>query len=194
MLNLTLNIFEQPWVLVAVGFWLTLAVWIASRFWPLKFTRKHLLIGPIVIALAFAVDYLVVTDREKIETIMDTIVKATEEERAEDIVQYIAGDYRDSFHHSGEAFNAFCRQIFSKPQIEKHGFRSQQLDIQKSRATVWITIYTWFDERSQWIKAMPVAKTVWRLELSKQQDKSWLIDSIELVELNDQEVDWATSK
>ncbi len=94
-LNLSLNIFEHPWALVAVGAWLILAVWIASRYWPLKFTRKHLLIGPIVIALAFAVDYLVVTDREKIETIMDIVVEATQEERAEDIVQYISGDYCD---------------------------------------------------------------------------------------------------
>ena len=89
---LTLNTFEQPWTLVVIGIWLILAVWIAARYWPLKFTRKHLLIGPIVIALAFAVDYLVVTNREKIQTIMDTIVKAAEEEQAEDIIQFISAD------------------------------------------------------------------------------------------------------
>jgi len=191
---LTLNIFEQPWTLVVIGAWLILAVWIASRYWPLKFTRKHLLIGPIVIALAFAVDYLVVTDREKIETIMDTVVKAAEEEQAEDIIQFISADYRDSFHDSRESFTSLCRQIFSKPQIEKNWITDQQLDLAETQANVWITAVSRLDERNQWAAGISVIKTAWRLEFSKQPDKSWLIDTIEFIELGDQEVDWTVSK
>ena len=192
--NIRLNIFEQPWTLVVIGAWLILAVWIASRFWPLKFTRKHLFIGPIVIVLAFALDYLVVTDREKIETIMDTIVKATEEEQAENIVQFISPDYRDSSHKSGESFTHFCRQIFSNPQIEKNWVTDQQLELDKTQASIWITAVTRLDERNQWAAGISVIKTAWRLEFSKQPDKSWLIDTIELLELNDQPVDWTASK
>ena len=100
-----LRLFDQPWTLVAIGAWLILAVLIASRFWPLKFTRKHLLIGPAVIALAFALDWLIVTDTEKIETIMDTLVEATREERPEDIIKYISPNYSDSSHSSRESFS-----------------------------------------------------------------------------------------
>ena len=194
MSNININIFEQPWTLVFIGAWLELTVLIAARFWPLKFTRKHLLIGLALIALAFAVDYLVVTDKEKMETIMATIVKATEEEQAEDIIQFISPDYRDSFHHSGQAFSAFCRQIFSHPQIEKNWVTQRKLELGEARASVWITAITRLDERNQWAAGLTVIKTAWRLEFSKQPDKSWLIDNIEFIELNDQEVDWTASK
>ena len=173
-----LNIFEHPWALVAIGAWLGLTVLIASRFWPLKFTRKHLLIAPAVIALAFALDWLIVTDTEKIETIMATIVKATEEERPEDIIKYISPDYRDSFHRSRESFSWFCRQMFSQPQIEKNWITDQQLELDKPQATVWITAVTRLDQRNQWSAGISVIKTAWRLEFSKQPDKSWLIDTI----------------
>jgi len=189
-----LNIFDQPWTLAVIGVWLELAVLIGARFWPLRFSRKHLLIAPAMIGLAFAVDYLVVTDREKVETVMATVVKASQQEQAEDIIKCISPDYRDRLHSSREAFSWFCRQIFSQPQIEKNWVRNQQLELQKFRATVRITVYTWMDERSPWYQGMPVAKTVWRLELSKQPDKSWLISNIELIELNDEPTDWTVSK
>ena len=188
------NIFDQPWTLTAIGAWLILAVLIAARFWPLKFTRKHLLIGPALIALAFALDYLVVTDREKIETIVATVVEATQEEQAEDIIKFIAPEYRDSFHTSPESFAWFCRQIFSQPQIEKNWLPNKELEIRKTEATIHITAITELDERNQWTPGLSLIKTSWRLEFSKQPDKSWLIDTIEFIELNDQKVDWKASK
>lgn len=189
-----LKIFDQPWTLAAIGAWLILAVWIAARFWPLKFTRKHLLIGPALIVLALALDYIVVTDKEKIETIMDTVVQATQAEQAEDIIKFIAPEYRDSFHTSAESFAWFCRQIFSQPQIEKNWITDQRLELAESKSTVWITAVTRLDERNQWTPGLSVIKTAWRLDFSKQSDKSWLIDTIEFIELSDQEVDWTASK
>ena len=125
---------------------------------------------------------------------MDTIVKATQEERADDIVRFISPGYSDSFHHSRESFAVFCRQIFSQPQIEKNWVADQQLELAKTRASVWITAVTRLDERNQWATGISVIKTAWRLDFSKQPDKSWLIDTIEFIELNDQKVDWTVSK
>ncbi|NIA07587.1 MAG: hypothetical protein GWP14_08140, partial [Actinobacteria bacterium] len=64
----------------------------------------------------------------------------------------------------------------------------------KTRASVWITAVTRLDERNQWATGISVIKTAWRLDFSKQPDKSWLIDTIEFIELNDQKVDWTVSK
>ena len=186
-----LKIFDQPWTLLVIGVWLIIAVLIAARFWPLKFTRKHLLIGPAVIALAFALDYFVVTDREKIETIMDTLVWATQEEQAEDIVKFISPDYTDKNHRSREVFNQVCRKILSQPQIEKNWVTDQQLEFNKPRATVMITVLTQLDPRNRWIAGVSVIKTSWILDFSKQPDKSWLIDKVVLDKFNDEEVDWA---
>jgi len=192
--NLNLNILEQPWTLLAVGILAELFVLIAARFYPLKFTRKHLLVGPAVIALAFAVDYLVVTDREKIETIMDTLVKATEEEHAEDVIRFISPDYSDSYHRSPEHFNAFCRQLLSEPQIEKNYVTNQKLDLAGVKATVLIAAISRLDPGNKWSAGIGAVKTAWRLEFSRQPDKSWLIHNIEFIELDDQQVDWTASK
>ena len=189
-----LNIFEKPWLLAAIGFWLTVAVFILARFWPLKFTRKHLLIGPALIALAFALDYLIVTDKEKIENIIATVVQATQEEQALDFIRFISPDYADSFHHSRESFAAFCRQIFSQPQIEKNWITDQRLELVKTQATVYITAITQLDQRNQWNAGLNFIKTAWQLQFSRQPDKTWLIRNIELIELNDQPVDWTVSK
>lgn len=189
-----LKIFDQPWTLTAIGAWLILAVWIAARFWPLKFTRKHLLIGPALIVLALALDYLIVTDREKIDTIIATVVQAAQDEQAEDIIKFIAPEYRDSFHTSRESFAWFCRQLFSQPQIEKNWLPNKELKIRKTEAAVHITAITELDERNQWTAGLSVIKTAWRLEFSKQPDKSWLIRNIELIELGDEPVDWTVSK
>lgn len=189
-----INIFEQPWTLAAIGFWLTVAVLILSRFWPLKFTRKHLLIGPALIALGFALDYFVVTDREKIETIMSTLVEATEQEQAEDIIQFLAPNYGDSRHTSPESFSMFCRQIFSQPQIEENWVPDQQLLLDAPQANVWITAVTRLDEANQFTAGLSIIKTAWRLDFRKQPDRSWLIEDIELLEFNDQPVDWTVFK
>ncbi len=189
-----MNIFYQPWTLVIIGLSAELAVLIGARFWPLKVRRKHLLIGPILIGLAFGLDYLVTTDTEKIEAIIATVVQAAQEEQAEDIISFIAPDYADSFHHSRESFAAFCRQIFSQPQIEKNWLTNKEFKLRKTEATVWITAVTRLDERNQWTAGLSVIKTTWRLEFSRQPDKSWLITTIELIGLGDKLVDWKVSK
>ena len=189
-----LNIFEKPWLLAAIGFWLTVAVFILARFWPLKFTRKHLLLGPALIALGFALDYLVVTDREKIETIMSTLVKATQHERAEDIIQFIAPNYHDRAHTSRESFSRFCRYIFSQPQIDYNWVTDQQLELDRPQAKVWITARTRLDEANQFLAGVSVIETTWELGFRKQPDKSWLIETIEWRKFNGQPVDWTVMK
>ena len=189
-----LTILTQPSAFVIIGLFAELAVLVGARFWPLQVRRRHLLIGPILIVLGLGLDYLVATDREKIETIIATVVQATQEEQAEDIIRFISPDYADSFHHSRESFAAFCRQIFSQPQIEKNWLTNKELKIRKTEATVWITAVTKLDERNQWTAGLSVIKTTWRLEFSRQPDKSWLITTIELIELGDELVDWKVSK
>ena len=118
----------------------------------------------------------------------------TKQEQAEDIIKYISPDYRDGLYPSRELFAAHCRQIFSQPQIEKNWITDQQLELTKTQANVWITAVTRLDERNQWAAGLSVIKTAWRLEFNKQPDKSWLIGTIEFIELDGQEVDWTASK
>jgi hypothetical protein len=184
-----MNVFYQPWTLVIIGLSVELALLIGARFWPLKIRRKHLLIGPILIGLAFGLDYLVTTDTEKIEAVVATIVKASEEEKPEQIIACIGPTFRSSLHDSRELFAHMCRQLFSKPQIETNWLRDLQLELDKTKANVRITIVSRMDKHSSWAQWLPVAKTVWEIRLEKQPDKTWLIVRLELVELNNEPLD-----
>ncbi len=183
-----MNILEQPWTLVVVGLLAELAVLIGARFWPLKIRRKHLLIGPILIVLGFGFDYLVTTDREKVETVMATVAKATEDENAEQIIECIGPTYRGRLEGSRERFAKFCRRLFRQPLIERNLRQHLQLQMDKTKATVRVTAWSQLDKRSRW-GLIPVVKTVWEVRLRKQPDKSWLIVWIDLVELKGQQMD-----
>ncbi len=184
-----LNIFEQPWTLAVIGLLAELAVLIGARFWPLKVRRKHLLIGPILIVLGLGLDYLVATDREKIEVVIAKVVKATEEENAEQIIECIGLTYHGRLEDSRQLFAQFCRQLFSQPQIKKNWLLDKQLQLGKTKATLRITARSQIDERSQWSQWLLVAETVWEVQFHKQPDKSWLIVWIDLVELNGERMD-----
>jgi len=193
-LSEALNIFEQPWTLVVIGLLAEVAVLIGARFWPLKVCRKHLLIGPILIVLGLGLDYLLTTDREKIEAVVAKVVKATEEERAEQIIECIGPDYHGRLEDSRELFAHFCRQLFSQPQIQKNRLLDQQLRLDKTKATLRITARSWIDKRSQWAQWLPLAKTVWEIRFEKQPDKTWLIVWIDLLELNNEPLDWTADQ
>ena len=188
-----LNVFEQPWTLLAIGLWLDVAILIGARYRPLKFGRKHLLLGVALVVLAFALDYMVATDCEKINTVITKIVKASEQENAQQIINYIGPDYDGRVQESRQGFAAFARQLFSGPLIEKNYILERKLQLGKNTAVFQITAVSELDKSSQWAAWMPVAKTVWQVRLQKQPDKAWLIVWLDLLELNNEPVDTPSS-
>lgn len=187
---LSFNVLEQPWAWAAVGVWLFFGFWMAGHFWLLKITRKHLLIGPVVVLLAFGLDWLVTTDREKIETVVAKIARATKEEDAEEIIRHIGAGYAGQLGASREVFASYCRMTFKRPQIEDHLSVKHEVQLDKDRATVQIVAFSQLDKRSQWAAAMGSAKTVWEVRLTKQADKNWKIVWIDILEFNNEKVDW----
>ena len=189
-MELSVNIFEQPWTLIVIGLSVELAVLIGVRFWPLKVRRKHLLSGPILIVLALGFDYLVTTDTEKIEAVINTVVKAAEEENAEQIIACVGPTFHGKIGDSRELFAHFCRQLFSQPQIEKNQLWSPQVQLDNTKATVRFTLWTNIDKRSPWAQWFSKATTVWEFRLEKQPDNTWLIVWIDFLELNGKRLNW----
>ena len=188
----SINVFEQPWVWAAIGLWLSIGLLLAKRRWPLSLSRKHLLIGPLLVVLAFGLDWLMTTDREKIETVVAKIARATKEENAEEIISHIGPGYRGQLGHSRQVFAELCRQIFSSPQIQDNWLLKRELALADGEAMAHITALSQLDQQSEWAVFSP-AKTVWQVELTKQPNGSWKIVWIELLELNNQRIDWDSS-
>ena len=94
------NVFEQPWLLLAASAVVLLAV---ALFRPQRHKFWFWLFPVIIAASAFAFDYFVQTDVEKIQNTIAGLVKAAEKEDVDAISPLVSNDYHDSFHESRRA-------------------------------------------------------------------------------------------
>jgi uncharacterized membrane protein YeiB len=185
------NVFDQPWTLLAVAVIALLVVLMLRRTSPDKW-RWWLLLVPIFLALlAFALDKFVETDTEKITKVIDTGIKAVEEENLKAIDAIIAANYHDSYHNTKKDLMYYCESLLSQPFVEKNKKTSLEIEKSAAEATAFLTVLTHFDKESyiyQNYKPFMLIKV--KLNLQKQADKSWLINRAEILEIDRQSVKW----
>ncbi|MDD5327712.1 MAG: hypothetical protein PHY02_07860 [Phycisphaerae bacterium] len=181
------NPFEQPWglLIAAVVVLLILLIFRHSIKWWLW------LLPAIMVIAAFGFDFLVETDREKIDAVINTAVLAVENENPDAIESIIADNYRDSYHMTKDVFMSYCRAMLCEPIIEKNIKRIVSMDIQPSKATAIFTVRILFDKDSyvyQSLKSQMLTKV--QLDLQKEPRGQWLINRLELLAINLQPVNW----
>ena len=211
------NVFEHPWGLITIAGLTSLILLIFRSVAPQK-CRWWLWLLPVVLVLAaFGLDFLVETDLEKINAVIDKGVKAVEEEDADAIEPIIADNYHDSYHSSKSVLMAHCREVLSEPLIEKNIKRTVSMDIQPARrrglarldspssarqaeggppkAVVIFTVRILFDKQSyvyQSFKSQMMTEV--QTDLQKQPDGRWLINRVELLKIDFQPADWQSVK
>ena len=94
------DIFQQPWTLLIVAILVLFAMLISRRIFPENRHRWQWLLPAFLSVAAFGLDLLVQTDLEKIHAVIDTGIKAVEEENPDAIAPVISSNYRDSYHKS----------------------------------------------------------------------------------------------
>ena len=193
-------IFEQPWPLLITAATVFLLVVIVRSIFPKKRHWWQWLVPAVFVAAAFGLDYLIETDLEKINAVVDIAVMAVEEENPDAIEAIIADNYRDSFHKSKDALMHHCRVKLAEPLIEKNIKRIQSIEISlppsvvsavEPTATAVFTVRMLFDKRSyvyQSFKEQLHVKA--ELDLQKQSDGRWLITRTEILELDLRPVNW----
>lgn len=145
-------------------------------------------------ALAFGLDALVGTDKEKITAVIDKSIQAVEKEDSAAFAKTIAEDYQDSFHkNKQELISHFKRELY-EPVIANNRKTHQQTDIQADEAIAMVVIWTSF-EPDGWVYEMGKAflKTDLKLQLRKYNNK-WLIHGVEILALDGYEADWTAIK
>ncbi len=189
------NCFEHPWGLITVAVVAVLILLILRSVAPQK-CRWWLWFMPVLLVIAaFGLDFLVETDLEKINAVIDTGVKAVEDENPDAIEPIIADDYRDSQHSSKNDLMEHCRDALSGPLIEKTIARTVSVDIQGPKATVIFTVRMLFDKRSfiyQDFKQQMLTEA--QADLRKQPDGGWLINRVELLQIDLQPAKWQSVK
>lgn len=186
-----LNIFEHPWGLLTLAVVTLLILLMFRRIFPEKRQWWQLLLPPFLALAAFGLDSLVQTDLEKINAVINTAVKAVEEENPDAIEAIISGNYGDSYHNTKEDLMYYCRSLLSEPLVDKSIKRIVSIDISPPEATAVFTVRIVFDKRSyvyRDFKRLMLAKI--ELDLQKELDKSWLINRTEILEIDRQPAKW----
>ena len=183
------SIFEQPWLLLAVSAVVFLAVVVFRAVLPQKHKFWFWLFPVIIAASAFAFDYFVQTDVEKIKDTIAAIVKAAEKEDAEAIAPLVSNDYRDSFHQSKRELLENCRQRLAEPIIEKNVLGIVSMEVKPPKATVVFTVRVVFDPKGPVFEFRKMMLFKLQAQLAKEGDK-WLLTRIEVVAIDLQPADW----
>jgi hypothetical protein len=185
------NIFEQPWTLLTAGVIALLTLLILRG----KLAEKRIwwlwLLPIVLVAAAFALDFFVQTDLEKINAAITAAVKAVEDENPDAIEPIIADNYHDSLHGTKKELLYFCRRKFTGPLIEKNIKRIVSIDISGQKAIAVFTVRVIFDQQTyiyQAYKRLVLTKV--KVELQKQPDNQWLISRAELLEIDLQPTSW----
>ena len=189
------NFFEQPWTLLGLAIIASIVLWIFRAVLPEKCHWWQWLLPPLLVLAAFGLDFLVETDLEKINAVINTAVKAVEDENCDAIEAIISDNYRDSYHGTKERLMFHCRSKLAESLVEKNIKRIVAIDIQPQKATAVFTMRILFDKRSfvyQNFKQIMLTKL--KLDLQKQLDNQWLITRAELLEIDMQPAGWKDIK
>jgi hypothetical protein len=186
-----LNIFEQPWTLTVVAVLVLFGLFQFRSIFPEKRHWWQLLLPVFLTAFAFGLDFFVKTDLEKIRAVVQTGIKAIEQENCDAIDKIIADNYSDSFHDTKASLMTHCRDELARSPVEKNKKAGLLIEIKPPQATADLTVWMRFNEAAfiaQNYKALFLIEV--RLHLQKQPDKSWLINRVELIEVDKQPMSW----
>ncbi len=145
-----------------------------------------------VAVIAFGIDALIDTDLEKIQKVVKTVRIGTENEDSVAIDAVIAPDYRDSLHRSKQQLMRRIQRELSSPLVKKTAKIGLTVEITPpSSATATLGMTILFEPESQVAKAYkPGFMTLIRIGLKKQTNGQWLVNEIDIVEVDKQPISW----
>lgn len=189
------NFFEQPWTLVGAAILVLFGVLTFRSVWDEKRRWWQWLLPLGVVALAFGLDYVVATDREKIHSVVRAGIEAAEQEDCVAIARLIAEDYEDSYHNSKRALLARCQSRLEPPAVEKIRRIDMLLEISERTAVATFTMWVSFEEHSYWARNYkPNALVKMQFYLQKQPDGTWLVNRAEVKEVDKMAVHWGVAR
>jgi hypothetical protein len=185
------NFFEQPWTLTVVAVIVLFVLFQFRSIFPEKRRWWQLLLPVFLVLAAFGLDFFVKTDLEKINAVIKTGIEAVEQENCDTIDRIIADNYSDSYHDTKANLMIDCRNELARSPVEKNKKVSLFIEITPPQATADLTVWTRFNEAgfiAQSYKALFLIEV--KLHLQQQRDKRWLINRVELIEVDKQPVSW----
>jgi predicted amidohydrolase len=143
----------------------------------------------LIAASAFAVDFLVKTDAEKVRTVLRAAAKAVEKEDVEAMKQFFSDGYRDSFHPSRESLLNNCRFWLTQQVIEKNVLRIVSLKVEPPNAEAVFTVRVVFDPKGPVFEYRKLMVFKLRADFRKE-GGAWYFGRVEVLEIDFQPAGW----
>jgi hypothetical protein len=187
-----LDVFEHPWLILALSLVLFMVMGTLRCVLPEKRHWYQMAIPFLVAAGAIILDVAVDTDREQILHISKTLHAAAEKEDLNAIAKLIAPDYQDALHRNRQHLLDSVRGWLSRSPVEKARKIGMAWDaLESSTALVSIRSGIVFAKDSvvaQTYKPQFLIRI--RLHLKEQPNGRWLIQEIELNQVDGQSFTW----
>ena len=187
-----LDVFEYPWLLLAVSLALFMIVGTLRSVFPEKRHWCQMAIPLLVAAGAILLDVLVKTDREQIRHTTKTLHLGAKQGDVKAIAKLISPDYQDALHRNRQALIDNVLAWLSRSQVEKArriGMAWEEME--SSTAVVSIRSVIVFAKDSAVARTYkPQFLIRMRLHLKKQPNRRWLIQEIELNQVDGQSFNW----
>jgi len=186
------NIFEQPWTLLGAAVIALSVVFTIRSVFPEKQHWWQLLIPAVIAVCALGLDFFVQTDLEAVNAVIDKAMRAVEQEDHNAIAQVLSENYSDSFHGSKQSILTHFRSELGRSSVDRNTETGLLINLSAPTATAVLFATLVFDKNSfisRNYKSFIFVKA--RLNLTKQPDKKWFIERIEVLELDRQPVTWS---
>jgi hypothetical protein len=187
------NIFEQPWLLLIVAGMVFVGMAIFRDLLPRKRAWVFWLLPVVIAAAAFGIDYLVQTDKEKIEDALTKACRAVEREDVRSMEPLIWKNYSDSVHLSRQALLNHFQSRLDEPVIEKIVPAIVSLDIKPPNATVVFTARVMFDPQGPVYEYRQMMIFKFEADLTKEADQ-WFFSRVEIQTIDFQPAGWRNTQ
>jgi hypothetical protein len=185
------NIFQQYWTLLVAAVIAFIVVLQVRSIFPEKRRWWQWLIPVGLAVAAFGFDFLVKTDLEKVNAVIKAGMAVVEQENIAGIDALISPNYTDSRHATKAHLMRYCRTMLTEPLVEKNKKFGSTIELSPPQATAVLTVLITFEKDSFVSKTYkPTLLVKTQLQLQKQPDKNWLINSAELLAIDRQPVSW----
>ena len=188
------NLFENPLLLLVGAFAAHLGMGIICIFKGKSRTWRHYIPVAVLIVTAFALDFFIATDKEKINTIIAGCKNAVLIQNAAKLSSYIHPDYHDSMHPSKPSLENFYNSLLRQPLAEKINIVHKDIKIEKTEANVALSVWATIDPNSSYYEYLRNASGRFSLDLAKSPQGIWQIVRMEVLSINSRSMSWRDVK
>ncbi len=178
--------YESPILLIIVSVALFCVITLFRNFMPEKRRWWQFVIPAVVFVAAFAVDYFVETDREKVRARILEARAAVLSQQPQVIIGMLDTDYQGQHGYNREAVAKKCRQYFSRPFAKKIRINYNEITVDGNKAQSILNTTVHFEESTEAGQYFTLAVIEAKIDFIRHGD-TWFVRNVHIEKVNNKE-------